>query len=95
MRRIICAYNDATGTANTKASGYHETITIASRRAAAAFLARYPQGMALHLIVNALMKSALGRSDWLLAYWSRELLFSESARRAWVEPDMAPIPYEG
>jgi hypothetical protein len=95
MRRIICAYNEATGTANTTASGYHETITIASCRAAAAFLVRYPPGMALHPIANALLQSALGRSDWLLAYWSRALLFSESARRAWVEPDIAPIPYEG
>jgi len=26
-------------------------------------------------------------------YWSDALLFSPEARRAWVPPDLAPIPY--
>ena len=36
---FIRAYNEATGVANTETSGYHETITQASIRAADAFLA--------------------------------------------------------
>jgi hypothetical protein len=34
MPRLIRAYNEATGVANTDASGYHETITLVSLRAA-------------------------------------------------------------
>jgi hypothetical protein len=40
------------------------------------------------------MSSALGRADWLFAYWTAPLLFSPEARRMWVEPDLAPLPYE-
>ena len=34
-----------------------------------------------------------GRSDWLLRYWSRPVLFSVQARRSWVEPDLEPLPF--
>jgi hypothetical protein len=26
-------------------------------------------------------------------YWTRERLFSVEARRNWVEPDLAPLPF--
>jgi len=39
------------------------------------------------------MQSPFGNKDWLLAYWSKERLFSVEARRAWVEPDLAPLPF--
>jgi hypothetical protein len=88
---IIRAYNEATGVPNTDTGGYHETITQASLRAARSFLAGLPEGTALHEACNALMVSPLGRSDWPLACWSRELLFSVKARKEWVEPDLAPL----
>lgn len=90
---IIRSYNDATGTPNTDSSGYHETITVASMRAAVAHLAGFPADTPLHRVTNALIASPLGRSDWLLAHWSREQLFSVEARREWVEPDLAPLPF--
>ena len=86
----IRAYNEATGVANTDTTGYHETITRASLIAAGAF-ARSHVG-ALFETCNALMDSELGRSPWLLAYWSRNRLFSIEARRAWIDPDLAPFP---
>ena len=92
MPGMIRAYNQATGTANTDTSGYHETITMASLRAARAFLAEHAS-LRLHAVCNELMGSPLGKSDWLLAYWSRECLFSVEARRAWVEPDLQPLPW--
>jgi len=88
----IRRYNTASGTANTDTSGYHETITRASIRAAAAFLAEHP-GDPLWRVVTALMASPLGRSDWLLAYWSRGRLFSVEARKAWVDPDLQALPW--
>jgi hypothetical protein len=92
MPHFIRAYNEATGGANTDTDGYHETITQASIRAARAFLLRYP-GSSLFDTCNALMKSPLGEPDWLLAYWSRPLLFSVTARRIWVEPDIQSLPF--
>src|ERR1700755_2634556 len=54
MPRLIRAYNEATGVANTDREGYHETITQASLRAARAFRAAHP-GLALHAACNALL----------------------------------------
>jgi hypothetical protein len=92
MPGLIRAYNEATGVANTDRSGYHETITLASLKAARAWLHARPH-KPLHVSLLELLASNYGRSDWLLAYWSRPLLFSVEARRAWVEPDLAPLPF--
>lgn len=92
MPALIRAYNDATGVANTDSSGYHETITQASLRAARAFCADRVH-LPLYEICNELMNSAMGSSEWLLAYWTRQRLFSVEARRTWVEPDIQPIPF--
>jgi hypothetical protein len=89
---IIRAYNEATGVANTDNSGYHETITLASIRAARAFLAASPSP-SLFLTCNALMNSPLGKRDWLLHYWSHPRLFSPEARRTWIDPDIQALPF--
>ncbi len=92
MPAIIRAYNQATGVANTDSSGYHETITQASIRAARAFLAASP-ACPLFVTCNALLASPLGQPGWLLAYWSRDRLLSVEARRAWLEPDIQRLPF--
>lgn len=92
MPAMIRAYNDATGVANSDSSGYHQTISHASIRAARSFLSER-LGKPLFQIGNEMMASSFGRSDWLLTYWSRERLFSVEARRTWVEPDIRPFPY--
>jgi hypothetical protein len=93
MPPLIRAYNEATGVANTDSGGYHETITQASIRAARSVLHAHVAEVALHRVVNALLASELGRSDWLLRYWSRSTLFSVAARWHWVAPDLAPLPF--
>jgi hypothetical protein len=92
MPGAIRAYNEASGVMNTDSSGYHETITLASLRAAADFLARSPR-LALFESCNELMRSELGEPGWLFRYWTRERLFSVAARRAWVEPDLEELPF--
>jgi hypothetical protein len=92
MPGIIRGYNEATGGANTDTSGYHETITQASIRAARAFLVEAPP-QPLFVTCNALMLSRLGQPDWLLEYWSRPRLFSVEARREWLEPDRQRLPF--
>jgi hypothetical protein len=90
---LIRAYNEATGVANTDSGGYHETITQASIRAARHVLNAHGPDVPLHRVVNTLLESEMGRSDWLLRYWSRATLFSVAARRHWVAPDLAPLPF--
>jgi hypothetical protein len=92
MPGLIRAYNEATGGANTDTSGYHETITQASIRAARAFLSGAPP-QPLFVTCNALMRSYLGQPEWLLDYWTRSRLFSVEARRAWIEPDIRRLPF--
>ena len=92
MPGLIRAYNAAVGTANTDSSGYHETITLASLAAARSVGGAWAD-RPLHEALEALMATDLGRRDWLLAYWSRERLFSTDARRGWVEPDLTPLPW--
>jgi hypothetical protein len=89
---VIRAYNESIGVANTDNSGYHETITQASRRAASTFR-NARKHLPLFRVCNDLLVSYLGRSDWLLIYWSREVLFSIEARKEWVEPDIRPLPF--
>jgi hypothetical protein len=88
----IRAYNEATGVPNTDTGGYHETITQASIRAARHMVETH-RGASLAHIANALMASPLGDKDWLLEYWEKPTLFSTTARRAWIDPDRAPMPY--
>ena len=92
MPGLIRTYNEATGVPNTDTSGYHETITLASLRAANAWLAARPHAL-LHEALNELLAAEYGRSAWLLTYWSKPLLFSVAARRAWVQPDLKPLPF--
>jgi hypothetical protein len=93
MPGLIRAYNLSLGNRNTDTSGYHETITQASLRAAFHDVARAPVGAPLFETCNRLLASDLGQTDWLLRYWSKPVLFSIEARRAWVGPDQATLPY--
>ncbi len=92
MPGLIRAYNEATGVHNTDTTGYHETITLASLRAARAWL-RERSEVPLHEALNGLLGSEYGRSNWLLSYWSKPLLFSVAARRDWVDPDLRELPF--
>ena len=92
MPAMIRSYNEATGGVNSDTAGYHETSTQASIRAARAFLAGNDRD-SLAGACNALMASELGKPGWILVYWSRERLFSVAARRSWIEPDVAELPF--
>ena len=90
---LIRAYNVSVGGVNSDSEGYHETITQASLRAARRVMIGHAPATPLSRILGALMSGPLGRSDWILTYWSRDLLFSVPARRGWVEPDLQRLPF--
>ena len=83
-RRAIPRLNEAHGVVDDDASGYHETITVFYVAAVADALSRGVGADAL--------ERELGR-DAPLAHWTRERLLSAEARRRWVEPDRAPLPF--
>ena len=93
MPRMIRAYNESAGRVNDDHGGYHETITLASLRALRGVLDANPTEVPIYRIVNALMASTMGNPNWLLEYWSRDLLMSVEARRQWREPDLKALPF--
>ncbi|WP_054944871.1 hypothetical protein [Novosphingobium sp. KN65.2] len=92
MPGMIRRYNESVGGVNSDSSGYHETITRASLHMARRLLTTLPGDVTPADAYEALMASPLGDKDWLFAYWSRETLMTPSARRAWIAPDLAPLP---
>jgi len=93
MARVIRRYNEAVRVPSSATRGYHATITEASLRATAQALAEAGTGAPLAPILAALLASPLGQSRWLLAHWSEPRLMSLEARRSWLEPDLAALPY--
>jgi hypothetical protein len=71
---------------NGRAAGYHETITLAWIAVISAFLAQHDQGQALAELTSELIETC-GDKDYLLRYYSKEILMSDTARRGWVTPD--------
>jgi hypothetical protein len=89
---VISRYNEAVGGENTDHAGYHETLTQLYVRGVRAFAASLPDDMPLVDAVNALLASEIGDRQWPLCFYSRERLFSVTARRGWLEPDLADLP---
>jgi hypothetical protein len=83
---IIRAYNESVGGVNDDAQGYHETLTqfyLAEVRAHHAATT----GLSLVEAVNSLLAGPRGARDWPLHFYTRERLFSVSARRYHMPPD--------
>jgi len=92
LRGIISRFNESVGGVNSDSEGYHDTITHAYLRGIRLFLTEADATRPIHDLVNELLMSPMGRRDWPLRFWSKELLMSVEARRGWVEPDLAPMP---
>lgn len=87
---IIRTYNVAVGGVNDDTQGYHETLTQLYISGVRAFLADQTPA-ALAETVNTLLGSPIALRDWPLRHYSRERLFSVTARRTWLEPDLQPL----
>jgi hypothetical protein len=84
MRDAIRGFAAAAGATQK----YHETITILWMRLLAEVRAKGASGE-LADVLRA--HPALGDKDLPLHYYTRERLFSEEARAAWLEPDRQPL----
>ena len=91
MPHIIRSYNTATGVRNSDSEGYHHTITIASLYATEAILTEgHPS---LITALRRILAAEYGQSNWMLKYWSKNLLFSANARKYWVDSDVNLLPF--
>ena len=89
---LIRRYNESVGGVNSDNEGYHDTITKAYLRGIRLFLEEADPNDHVHNLANELLHSPMGKRDWPLRFWSKELLFSVDARRGWVAPDLAAMP---
>ena len=88
---IIRTFNESVGGVNDDTHGYHDSITRAYVAGVRLFLSETAE-TELAARVNAMLLSDVGRRDWPLRFYSRDLLFSVAARRGFVEPDLMPLP---
>ena len=90
LRLGIRSLNERHGTANTDTSGYHETITVAYVRLIEFFIEkRIPDAFASQ--VRDLLDGPLADRNFLLRFWSPDVLMSPAARRTWTPPDLCPL----
>ena len=89
---IIRSYNESVGGVNSDTEGYHETITRTYLHGVRLFLSDADLDEPVHELVTELLLSPMGRRDWPLRFYSRDLLFSVAARRDFVPPDVAALP---
>lgn len=89
---MIRSYNEHVGGVNDDRQGYHDTITRVFLHGVRLFLSEADPDAPLHKLVNELLLSPMGRRDWPLRFYSAERLFSVSARRRFVPPDLAALP---
>ena len=92
LRERIRAYNVAVGGENTDTAGYHETLTRFYVTVISQWLANQ-DGLRTNwpALGRRLLESRLADKNLPLAYFSKDLLFSPAARRAWIIPDLMPL----
>lgn len=69
---------------------YHETITLFWMRLLKHYLEANGE-KPLHAVANGAIER-YGRTEYLFAHFSRDLIFSPAARQNWIEPDLRPLP---
>lgn len=89
---LIRRFNERVGGVNDDTQGYHETITRVFLHGVRLFLMEADTSESLHELVNQLLLSPMGRRDWPLRFYSRQLLSSVEARKSFLEPDIAALP---
>lgn len=92
ISRRIFNYNEAVGIKNSEAEGYHETLSRFWMKIASNFLKNqnFPSNEAA---CNEFLKSDFTSKDLPLEFYDEETLFSASAKKNWVEPNLKSIEH--
>lgn len=91
VRATILALNAANKVEQTTTGGYHETITVAWCALIKAHIASLPQETPRLRAVNSVLHEFQDKYV-LLRHYSRDRIMAWEARKAYVEPDLAPLP---
>ena len=89
MRAGLYRYLDHNGAGRQK---YHETITLFWLKRVRGFLDRSDATRPAAELANEMIELC-GDAKLVGDYYSKERLFSEEARKAWVEPDLKPLDF--
>lgn len=87
LPEIIRSYNVSQGGENTDSRGYHHTITVFYLNAIRTFLAGLDPALPISEKCARLLASPAGSKDHVLAFYSRERLFTPEARLGLIQPD--------
>ncbi|HEY3241943.1 MAG TPA: hypothetical protein VGM03_01205 [Phycisphaerae bacterium] len=90
FRTALHALNARHGTPEALDRGYHETLTAGFFRVIAAVLAAYGPGETSDAFCD--QHPYLLHKTLLRLYYTRPRIMSWEAKRAFVEPDIAPLP---
>ena len=91
IRSGIISYNLSTGGENTPAKGYHETLTLFWSKILRKFVDKN-EGQSLANLCNTFLARDWASKDLALQYYTRDILFSTTARAVWVAPDLKSLP---
>jgi cell division protein ZapA (FtsZ GTPase activity inhibitor) len=90
LRKKIADYNVSAGTLNTDNSGYHETLTVFWLKTVHAYATTSP-APTIDETYHRFLRELPALPAFPALFYSRELLFSKTARAQWVEPDLLPL----
>lgn len=93
LPKAIYHYNEAVGTANSDTGGYHETITFFYIKLIQFIDHSFKNELSLNAVISSVMESELGKKEFPLRFYSKEILDSTHARRHRVEPDIKPLDF--
>ena len=90
IRLKIQTYNEAVETPNTDNSGYHETLTVFWMRLTKNYISANPH-LKIQDLMNNFLSSENAKSTTPFEYYTKEILFSKTARKMWVNGDLKEI----
>ena len=91
IRNGIKKYNVSVGGANTDDSGYHETITVFYVQTIINYLLKKDATQNFEHKLAGLFHQPFLAKDFLLQYYSKNLLMSKDARTLWIAPDIQSL----
>ncbi|ACU60304.1 hypothetical protein [Chitinophaga pinensis] len=91
IRGGIKKYNESIGGKNTADAGYHETITLFYTRTIADYLLTAHIHTLTDETLHTFLQQAFLKKDYILRFYSRDLLMSKDARLYWKAPDKATM----
>ncbi|HEX8548649.1 MAG TPA: hypothetical protein VF691_16925 [Cytophagaceae bacterium] len=87
LRSGIITYNRARGKRSTPTEGYHETITLFWIKVIDNYLKTFPSKLLLESC-NAFLNSKFSERNYILSFYSKDILATSNARAFWIEPNL-------